>query len=350
MKITGTLLMTALALVSFPAAGRAEAPSFVPVQGVLTDAGGIPIDGEVEVLFAIYPGQGGDPALWSETQTVLVENGLFSVYLGQVVPLDLSVFRDHGDLRLGITVGQDQEMPRITLGSTPFAGYAEYCGADALGGLTCGSGQVAKYDGSAWICADDNDSDTLTGLSCANGQVPKWNVVEWECANDTDTDTDTDTLADLSCQDGQVAMYSGGSWACASLPQSSVPSGTVLFFNLPDCPPGYTELAGASGRYLVGRPAGGTLGASVGTALGDQENRAVGLHGHTASTAPHSHGLPFYNYSNDNYSGLYLVSGPDRGDNLQVTNSANVSVTVADSGTAAGTPAPYLQLTVCVKD
>jgi hypothetical protein len=265
----------------------AGAPPTVPVQGLLADASGVPLDGEFQLHFAIYAGD-AEPAVWSETQSVTVENGLFVAYLGQVNSLDLSTFRDNDDLSLGISVGQDQEMQRITLGSTPFSGFAEYAGNDTLSGLACQAGQVAQYNGSAW--------------------------------------------------------------ACASPPQPTLPSGTVIFVNLPDCPAGWSELSMAGGRYLVGRPPGGALGATVGTALGDQENRPVGRHGHTATAAPHSHVMPFYDHSHDNYNGEYTENGIDRGDNLQTTNPADVTVTVADTGAVDGTTAPYLQLTVCVKD
>jgi hypothetical protein len=34
-------------------------------------------------------------------------------------------------------------------------------GTDTLSGLSCSSGQIAKWDGSAWACADDNGSENL---------------------------------------------------------------------------------------------------------------------------------------------------------------------------------------------
>jgi len=37
-----------------------------------------------------------------------------------------------------------------------------------------------------------------------------------------------------------------------------VPSGALMFFNLSACPPGWSILTGAQGRYLVGMPAGAT--------------------------------------------------------------------------------------------
>jgi hypothetical protein len=177
-------------LVAAPVA-RAAAPQLVPVQGVLTDSAGTPIDTSVTTVFSIYASEVGGTALWTETQDVLVEDGLFTAYLGDVTALDLATFRDNGDLWLGVQVGSDAEMPRMYLGSGPFAGYAEYCGAApapdfaditgtidptdlptglVTGPLACtGTEKVSGVDSSgALVCAADEDTDTTytagTGL------------------------------------------------------------------------------------------------------------------------------------------------------------------------------------------
>lgn len=114
------------------------APSYIPLQGVLTDANGMPLYGPVDICFTIYDAETGGNDLWNETQTVTVDNGLFTVYLGEVEPLDLSIFRDNDDLWLGTTVGDDPEMPRVRLGSAPFSGFAEHCGNMDINGETGG--------------------------------------------------------------------------------------------------------------------------------------------------------------------------------------------------------------------
>lgn len=52
-------------------------------------------------------------------------------------------------------------------------------------------------------------------------------------------------------------------------PPYGMPSGTVAFFESSACPSGWTPLEAARGRALVGRPAGGTIGGTWGTALAD---------------------------------------------------------------------------------
>jgi hypothetical protein len=82
---------------------------------------------------------------------------------------------------------------------------------------TCGVGQLLKWNGSSWGCANDIDTDTnsggtITGIttsgtsglvggaaagnvvlslltSCAPNQLLKWNGTAWACANDIDTNS-----------------------------------------------------------------------------------------------------------------------------------------------------------------
>lgn len=128
MKKTGLLIPAFIVAMIASLAANAAAPPYIPLQGVLRDSEGSFVDGDVVVQFAVYEAETGGEALWSETQSVLVEDGFFAVYLGDSESIDLAVMRDHGNIWLGITVESDGEMPRVYLGSTPFSGYAEYCG------------------------------------------------------------------------------------------------------------------------------------------------------------------------------------------------------------------------------
>jgi len=255
-SLAGLVLMGQLGSV------QAVAPTQLPVQGFLTDASGVPVDGTVILHFSLYPTQSGGTALWSEEQSVQVLAGVFSAYLGSVHPLDHLLFNDLDQVWLGITVGTDAEMPRLSVGTQPFASYAEHCG---------------------------------------NQSVP-----------------------------------------------DAIPSGAVMMFNLASCPPGWSEFTPAAGRYLVGLPPGGTLGASAGSALSDQENRAVGRHNHSASSPPHSHDLPIYGPDVDSQPGN-AGSDCDRS-SPRSTDPAAVQVEVDSAGAVDGTNAPYVQLRACVKD
>lgn len=167
MKVPNLLWLGLLLALPLPA--FSAAPAEVPLQGVLTDQNGAPLDGNADVTFSIYDVQSGGAALWSETQTVAVENGLFTVYLGRVTALDLSLFRDNHSLWLGIRVGADPEMSRIPLGSTPFAAYAEYTGSAPTG---IPDGMIAVFDTdcpAGWTRVAAFDGLALRGAAAYGG-------------------------------------------------------------------------------------------------------------------------------------------------------------------------------------
>ncbi len=331
------------------------APAYLPVQGYLTDASGKPVNGQVNLTVSLWAQpSGGITALYQETQTVQADQGSFSLYLGQngAVPLDLSLFRDHPTLFVGVSVNGAPELaPRYQLATTPYAAVAQYAGSvdwsgitnvpstvgqgSPLGGLSCASGQVAKWDGTAWACAADEDTTlsestvdqyvskvgyaktadlskvattgayadltgqpaTVGALSCASGQVAKWNGTAWACATDQDstlsestvdqyvakvgyaktadlakvatTGAYTDltgkpaTVGALSCANGQVAKWNGATWACASDKDTTLSEVTVDQYV---SKVGYAKTANlakvaTTGAYsdLTGRPA--TVGA-----------------------------------------------------------------------------------------
>ena len=132
------------------------------------------------------------------------------------------------------------------------------------------------------------------------------------------------------------------------------------------CPTGWSEYTTLRGRYPVGVPSGGTLEATVGTALSNSENRPSGQHTHIFSgTALGSHG--------HNWRGRTTAanSSPQSGYNIGSgtfyhSASSNVdfdfgAIKVLSAGTPAGTNAvpassvaatnaPYVQLLFCTKD
>jgi hypothetical protein len=128
------------------------------------------------------------------------------------------------------------------------------------------------------------------------------------------------------------------------------PSGAVMFFDLASCPAGWSQWDQALGRYLVGAPTGGTVGATVGTALSDQENRATGKHTHVVNDPGHLHGVGYdtemlANVGNT-IGGTHLVG---TNSNVENTSTAFTGITLQDAGSVAGTNAPYVQLTACRK-
>ncbi len=96
-------------------------PRTMSYQGVLTDAGGVPVDdGDYSLTFRIYddPGGAANP-LWEETQAVTVDDGAFDVILGEVNPLTIAFDAPYW---LGISIeGEPELVPLTELTSAPYA-------------------------------------------------------------------------------------------------------------------------------------------------------------------------------------------------------------------------------------
>ena len=129
----------------------------------------------------------------------------------------------------------------------------------------------------------------------------------------------------------------------------AVPRGAVGFFNLASCPPGWMPMREANGRYLVGISESGTLGAAVGEALTDQENRATGSHTHTLR--PDIRNVPIFDargqgdgFANGRGSAYITDPFPTAGPIPFPSQGLTAGRPGRD---VAGTNAPYLQLQVC---
>lgn len=230
-----------LVALSVPFVAEAAAPARIPVTGYLTDANGAPIDGDVTLDVSLYAAPTGGSPLWTETeQAVLVDQGQFTVYLGDGSgdPLGLDLFRDHGTLYLGIAVNTAAEMtPRFGVATAPFAGYAQYCDdAATVAGMdpTTFRTTATKID---WSDLDatsipsglsDGDNDTLytagTGLTLSSGNqfaadratIESWATgVAYDTVTELRTQLDSVYAAKQTCAAKQVLAADGsGAWVC----------------------------------------------------------------------------------------------------------------------------------------
>jgi hypothetical protein len=92
-------------------------PGAIPIQGRLTDAGGNPLDGTYNLTFRLYDVASGGTPLCSDTNSVSVEDGLFSSYMDYCYD-DL----DGQKVWLGVEVESDGEMtPRQVIYPVPYA-------------------------------------------------------------------------------------------------------------------------------------------------------------------------------------------------------------------------------------
>lgn len=144
-------------------------PGLMNVQGRLTDADGNPVNGVRAMIFRIYR---DDVLQWEESRDVTVREGLFSLELGQVVPIPAIIFATGTRHELELLVTGQALVPRVGLTSTGFA--FRTAGLDrpltpaiadneiADGAVTmakinrsgASTGQVIMWTGTAWAPRD----------------------------------------------------------------------------------------------------------------------------------------------------------------------------------------------------
>ena len=101
----------------------AQVPHLINYQGKLTDKQGkIVSDGTYEVTFRIYDAQGGGSLLWQETQSLLVQKGIFSCLLGGANNLNIPFDKPYW---LEIVVNGEPMSPRQQITSSGYAIRAE---------------------------------------------------------------------------------------------------------------------------------------------------------------------------------------------------------------------------------
>jgi hypothetical protein len=132
-RAVSVTLLAAVALCARAGALRAQTvPALLNYQGLLRDNNGVPINGTQNITFGIYGAATGGSAQWTETQSVSVSSGAFSVQLGAVSPLSLSVFAI-SPTYLQITVGSAAFMPRRMLLASPYAANSQLFQGHSLG-------------------------------------------------------------------------------------------------------------------------------------------------------------------------------------------------------------------------
>lgn len=125
-----------LALLVTATAAMAFAPATTSFQGRVTQSNGLPVsDGSYQLTFRVYTVAGGGSPIWTSTRTVTVMDGVFSVVLGQVNPLNLPFDQQYF---VGVQYQAEPEMtPRAPLAAVPYAlGVSEDHAVTELNNLT----------------------------------------------------------------------------------------------------------------------------------------------------------------------------------------------------------------------
>jgi hypothetical protein len=168
--VTTSLVLAAIALSFSPA--LPEAPSLVNYQGIVTDAGGMPLDGTYALTFKVYSDSTGGTLYWFEMHpSTDISDGLFNVILGEESPFPGGLF-DNTELWMGVTVDADPEIvPRTRLTAVPWAiEAAEADSADGVrwmniagvpAGFADGVDDVGSGDGHSLDAVDGSPVDAV---------------------------------------------------------------------------------------------------------------------------------------------------------------------------------------------
>jgi hypothetical protein len=161
--------------------GEMSNPSAVPTtmnyQGFLEEGSG-PASGTKSMAFSLYDTESGGTALWTETRSVDVgDNGLFSVTLGEVNPIDGLDFTE--TYYLEIEVEGETMTPREALSSVGYAKMADAAvvagNSDLLDGMDSSDFAEAGH-------SHDGRYYTETELNTSDGSGPNLgaNRVHWD--------------------------------------------------------------------------------------------------------------------------------------------------------------------------
>lgn len=316
-----------------------QVPGTISYQGVLTDNSGSPLNGQYTMQFELYNSPTGGSALWTETQTDSVVNGIFNVFLGAANPLpDTLAFNTLYWLQITIN-NSNTPLPRIQLTSSPYSFNTLRIQGQLVASSSPSTGQVLKWTGTEWAPGTDETiggsangdisgtypSLTVTGIqnkpvsatSPSSGQVLKWNGTNWAPGTDevgTVSGTAGGDLAgnypnpvvnkiqgklvsSTSPSSGQVLKWNGSQWS----PETDEIGGLTLPYN---------ESISTSGNIFNINTSGGGTVIRGATTSGSGTNYGVyGLSSSTSGTGVFGNA----NSTNGNNYGVYGLSGSGSG-------------------------------------
>lgn len=167
-KIAQLVLIFAVLLTTQLAA---QQTSRISIQGTLKSANGASVaDGTYTVRFLLYDVQTGGTALWQEDATVEVVGGIYSHYLGSVVPL---IGADFGTtLYLGVRIGNFELTPRTELTYAPYTFAANVAQKVVCSGAVgdvkysiLNPAKFAEVNGDCWVPMDGRPLTSTDALS-----------------------------------------------------------------------------------------------------------------------------------------------------------------------------------------
>lgn len=153
-------------------------PALIPYTGIAENSSGKPLSGEMLITFSLFKDEQGGEALWTESQTVLVDaGGYYKVQLGASATsgLPLNLFASGEGRWLEIQVAGQKQQARILLMSVPYAMKA--ADAETLGGLPASAyalaGSVASGNALASSAVSSPEAGTtVTTPGGTTGYLP----------------------------------------------------------------------------------------------------------------------------------------------------------------------------------
>jgi len=294
-------------------------------QGRLTD-GGSPANGAYDFQFALFTSANGLTQVGSSINVddLAVSDGLFvatldfgNVFDGTALYLEVSV-------RPGASTGSYATLsPRQMLTAAPYASFAPKAAVATTATLALNmpwSGLTGIPTG----FADNLDNDVLGGLSCSSGQIAKWNGSIWQCDTDLVGSGSTTYSAGygltlsgtvFSVMTTTIQQRVSGTCAAGSAMRVINADGTVTCETITSSNGDITAVNAGAG--LLG---GGTTG-SVTLTVDFAGTGAA----NTAARSDHNHNAVYWRLNgNNNINANHFLGTTD-----------NMSLTLAVSGTAA---------------
>lgn len=289
-----------LLFVAFASVAKAEDVIMTHQMRVL-DAAGSPVNGARTVTLHLFEASDSVTPLWSDTFEAIVENGFATVQLGTGNALPDGIAARA--MFLELEVGGERLGGRQALGTVPHAARA------------------SSVDGAVQVSDLQLDADASGACSGPSdyGRI-RWNGDSFQ-----------------GCRPGgwsNLLMAAPGEAESTGMTRNA---GMIGYFE-GNCPEGWSAAGELTGRVIVATNAGGNVGATVGSALGDTAQRtitSVPAHSHTvdpvavnsASTGAHAHTVdpPATNSGGQSNGHVHSVDPP----NTSTTTTGNHSHGIA---------------------
>lgn len=138
-----TSIAAALVLLTLWVARLAAGPpARVQYQGLALDASGAPPAGPVDVTLRLHTHPTASSEVWTESHLdVPTQDGVFSLLLGSLAPLDPELFAAHDGLWLEVVIEGETLTPRQRIASAP---YALQAGCNPGDMVDCFTGDPAR--------------------------------------------------------------------------------------------------------------------------------------------------------------------------------------------------------------